>query len=55
METNLEELGFEKYGNNYCLEDTNFKYDIYLFDRPSAWKWEQELLASGDFRHSESD
>ena len=31
METNLEELGFEKYGNNYCLEDTNFKYYILLF------------------------
>ena len=49
METNLEELGFEKYGNNYCLEDTNFTYDIYLFDRHSAWKWEQELNSYDKF------
>lgn len=60
METNLEELGFKKYGNNYSLEDANFKYDIYLFDRPSAWKWEQELnsyekFVVGTYTKSNSD
>ena len=42
-EDKLEELGFEQEGNNYCLTDSDFKYDIYMFDRPSIWKWNQEM------------
>lgn len=42
-ESRLDELGFEKNGNNYYLEEANFKYDIYLFDRPAIWEWNQEL------------
>lgn len=49
MESNLNELGFEKKGNNYCLEEGDFKYDIYLFDRPAIWKWNQELDSSEKF------
>lgn len=43
MESSLKELGFEKNGNNYYLEDADFRYDVYLFDRPSIWDWNQEL------------
>lgn len=42
-EDKLEELGFEKEGNNYCVIDDDFKYDVYMFDRPSIWKWNQEM------------
>ena len=42
-EDKLEELGFEKEGNNYCVTDDDFKYDVYMFDRPSIWKWNQEM------------
>lgn len=49
MESNLKELGFEKNGNSYCLEDVDFRYDIYLFDRPAIWKWNQELDPSEKF------
>lgn len=49
MESSLKELGFEKNGNNYCLEDVDFRYDIYLFDKPAIWKWNQELDSSEKF------
>lgn len=50
MESNLKELGFEENGNNYyCLEDVDFRYDIYLFDKPALWKWNQELDSSEKF------
>lgn len=49
MENNLNELGFEKNGNNYCLEEDAFRYDVYLFDRPAIWKWNQELDSSEKF------
>lgn len=48
-ESRLAELGFEKNGNNYYLEDTDFKYDIYLFGRPAVWKWNQELTSREKF------
>ncbi len=49
MESNLKELEFEKNGNNYCLEDDDFRYDVYLFDRPAIWKWNQELDSGEKF------
>ncbi len=49
MESNLNELGFEKNGNNYCLEEDDFRYDVYLFDRPARWKWNQELDSKEKF------
>lgn len=50
MASSLNELGFEKEGDNYyCLQDTDFRYDIYLFDRPALWKWNQELDSSEKF------
>ena len=60
MEKSLKELGFEKSGNNYSLEDASFIYDIYLFDRPAIWKWNQELTSSqkfvvGTYTNSDTD
>lgn len=39
----LQELGFEKKGNNYSLVDGNVKYDVYMFERPDTLKWNQEM------------
>lgn len=41
--SNLEEIGFEKEGDNYCLTDSDFKYEVYMFDRPDIWKTNQKM------------
>lgn len=41
--SNLEEIGFEKEGDNYCLTDSDFKYEVYMFDRPDIWKLNQKM------------
>lgn len=48
-EEKLEELGFEQEGNNYCLTDTDFKYDVYMFDRPAIWTWDQGMTDKEKF------
>lgn len=48
-ESRLDELGFEKNGDDYCLEDADFVYNVYLFDRPAIWKWNQEPTPSEKF------
>lgn len=41
--SNLEEIGFEKEGDHYCLTDSDFKYEVYMFDRPEIWKANQKM------------
>ena len=48
-ENRLGEMGFEKRGNNYCLSDSDLRYDVYLFDRPDLWKWNQEMADEEKF------
>lgn len=39
----LEEIGFEKEGDNYSLTDSDFKYEVYMFGRPEIWKANQKM------------
>lgn len=39
----LEEIGFEKEGDNYSLTDSDFKYEVYMFGRPEIWKSNQKM------------
>lgn len=41
--SNLEEIGFEQDGDNYYLTDSDFKYEVYMFDRPDIWKLNQKM------------
>lgn len=41
--SNSEEIGFEEDGNNYYLTDSDFKYEVYMFDRPDIWKLNQKM------------
>lgn len=41
--SNLEEIGFEQEGDNYYLTDSDFKYEVYMFDRPDIWKLNQKM------------
>lgn len=45
----LEEMGFEKEGNNYYLTDSDFKYEVYMFDRPDIWELNQKMSDSEKF------
>ena len=38
-----EEIGFEQDGDNYYLTDSDFKYEVYMFDRPHIWKLNQKM------------
>lgn len=42
-ENKLEEIGFEQEGNNYSFMDANFRYDVYIFDKPTIWQWNQDM------------
>lgn len=60
FESNLEKMGFEKIGNDYCLEDTDFSYHVYSFNRPTIWKLNQnmndrEKFVVGTYSQADSD